>query len=682
MGAERLQKVLASAGVASRRDCEELIAAGRVSVNGRVVHELGTRVDLVHDLVTVDGKPVQPPGERTYILLHKPVGVVSTVDDPQGRPTVVDLVDVPTRIFPVGRLDVDSEGLLILTDDGELTHHLTHPSFAVEKEYRALLDRAPTASALRDWRAGVMLEGERTAPAWVEVLDRSDEGTWVRVVLREGRKRQIREIARLLGYTVKRLIRVREGSLLLGDLPAGSWRVLQPEEVQELRTHVPPASRDQPVEEETVPASGKPAPRRSLRSNAGSEPETGAERTPNRRTGTRSYANSREESAAYEQDDFAERERGGERERFATEQGGRSRRNGPGGGYRRYDDPPADWDETPPSESRSRAASDRQRDTSGGSFGRDYQGQSSRSYGRFNRDRRDDRPNWSNDRRDDRSNSSNDRRDDRPNWSNDRRRDDRPNWSNDRRDDRSNSSNDRRDDRPHWSNDRRRDDRPNWSNDRRRDDRPNWSNDRRDDRPNWSNDRRRDDRPNWSNDRRDDRSNSSNDRRDDRSNWSNDRRRDDRPNWSNDRRDDRRRDDRPGWNDNRSGANRYNDRNQRGTGWRNDTANSGQGQGSTRRDEEQRSERERPNWRDDAPPRDAGQERGRTAYSSQPEEKPSPGRAWRERQNEEARARQIRSGTMRMSRSGRAPFRSRTEGRPNFTIRPRHPRNDEDENEK
>ncbi len=237
MTAERLQKVLASAGVASRRDCESLIVAGRVAVNGNTVYELGTRVDLTYDVVTVDGAPVVLPAERVYIMLHKPAGYVSTAEDPQGRPIVLDLVPIPVRVFSVGRLDVDSEGLLLLTNDGELTHQLTHPSFAVEKEYRALLDRPPDSAALRDWRAGVMLNGERTAPAWVEILERSSDGTWIKVVLQEGRKRQIREVARMLGYNVRRLIRVREGNLHLGDLPPGEWRELNPEEIRALRRH-------------------------------------------------------------------------------------------------------------------------------------------------------------------------------------------------------------------------------------------------------------------------------------------------------------------------------------------------------------------------------------------------------------------------------------------------------------
>ena len=237
MSAERLQKVLASAGIASRRDCEEYIAAGRVMVNGKVVRIPGTRVDPEHDEILVDGKPIGTVHRRTYVMLHKPSGVVSTTDDPQGRPTVVDLVDLEQRLFPVGRLDFDSEGLLLLTDDGELTQKLTHPSYQVEKAYRVLLTEAPSPNALRAWRTGVELDGVQTAPAWVELIERTPEGAWVRVILHEGRKRQIREVARVLGYEVRRLIRVREGPLTLGDLPSGTWRFLTDEEVNMLREH-------------------------------------------------------------------------------------------------------------------------------------------------------------------------------------------------------------------------------------------------------------------------------------------------------------------------------------------------------------------------------------------------------------------------------------------------------------
>ncbi len=251
---ERLQKVLASAGIASRRDCEELIAAGRVMVNGRVVTVPGTRVDLEHDEVLVDGQPLRMPAKRTYIMLHKPAGVVSTAEDTHGRPTVVDLVDVPARVFPVGRLDLDSEGLILLTDDGELAHALTHPSFEVEKEYRVLLDRALTPDALRSWRNGVLLDGEMTAPAWVELIGTVPEGVWVRIVLREGRKRQIRAVAKLLGYEVLRLIRVREGELELGDLPPRAWRHLTDEEVAALRAHIPTRWSVPERSRESVPA--------------------------------------------------------------------------------------------------------------------------------------------------------------------------------------------------------------------------------------------------------------------------------------------------------------------------------------------------------------------------------------------------------------------------------------------
>lgn len=238
---ERLHKLLARAGVASLRECERLIQAGRVVVNGQVVSEAGSRVDPSRDRVLVDGQPValvQAERERyVYILLHKPRGVVSTASDTHGRTTVVDLVDVPERVFPVGRLDKESEGVLLLTNDGELTNRLTHPRYQVEKEYHVLLARMPDQDALDAWRAGVLLEDKRTAPARVEVLRTTRHGVWVRVVMREGRKRQIREVARLLGHTARRLIRVREGSLHLGDLPPGAWRMLRPEEVRALQAH-------------------------------------------------------------------------------------------------------------------------------------------------------------------------------------------------------------------------------------------------------------------------------------------------------------------------------------------------------------------------------------------------------------------------------------------------------------
>jgi 23S rRNA pseudouridine2605 synthase len=275
LSAERLQKVLASAGIASRRDCEEFISAGRVSVNGKVVLVPGTRVDPEQDEIVVDGRPIGQISPRTYVMLNKPAGVVSTADDPQGRPTVVELVDLPQRLFSVGRLDYDSEGLLLMTDDGELTQRLTHPSYQIEKEYRALLDQAPSPDAIREWRSGVLMDGVPTAPAWVDVLERGDDGVWVRVVLHEGRKRQIREVAKQLGYEVLRLIRVREGPIVLGDLPAGEWRALTDEQVETLWSHVGGRESEPPADtaegrsasrQEVAPpvdaASGADAPRR------------------------------------------------------------------------------------------------------------------------------------------------------------------------------------------------------------------------------------------------------------------------------------------------------------------------------------------------------------------------------------------------------------------------------------
>ena len=279
MSAERLQKVLASAGIASRRDCEELISAGRVSVNGKVVVVAGTRVDPAVDEITLDGQPIGKINPRTYVMLHKPVGVVSTADDPQGRPTVVAMVNVSARLFPVGRLDYDSEGLLLLTDDGELTQRLTHPSYQVEKEYRALLNDTPSPDALREWRNGVLLDEARTAPAWVEVLERTDEGVWVRVVLHEGRKRQIREVAQLLGYDVLRLIRVREGPIVLGELPLGEWRNLTEAEVEALWSHVGGRDAQLPAPEPRAPRSHS----RPERTNAPAAPANDQEETSTQR---------------------------------------------------------------------------------------------------------------------------------------------------------------------------------------------------------------------------------------------------------------------------------------------------------------------------------------------------------------------------------------------------------------
>jgi 23S rRNA pseudouridine2605 synthase len=226
---ERLQKVLAQAGFGSRRVCEDLIADGHVTVNGEVA-ELGRRVDIEHDRVEVDGVPIGVRPGLVYYLLNKPRGVVTTASDPQGRRTVVDLVPDDPRVFPVGRLDADTEGLLLLTNDGDLTYRLTHPSFGVEKEYIAEVRGAPSRGAVRRLREGVDLEDGRTAPAKVALV----EPTVLRLVIHEGRNRQVRRMCDAIGHPVVRLIRTRIGPLRDPSLRPGSWRALETAEVRAL----------------------------------------------------------------------------------------------------------------------------------------------------------------------------------------------------------------------------------------------------------------------------------------------------------------------------------------------------------------------------------------------------------------------------------------------------------------
>ncbi len=232
---ERLQKILARAGYGSRRTCEEYIREGRVTVNGRVAG-LGDRGEIGLDDIRLDGVPVRAQEDLVYVALHKPKGVESSSRSQSKRPAVVDLVPLPQRLYPAGRLDADSEGLILLTNDGALTHKLTHPSFGHEKEYRVQLDKSPSAAQLRAWREGVDLSGGvRTLPARVWREDEGQELNWIGIVLRQGRKRQIRETAARLGLRVRRLIRVRIAGIRLGDLPSGSWRKLTPTEIAQLR---------------------------------------------------------------------------------------------------------------------------------------------------------------------------------------------------------------------------------------------------------------------------------------------------------------------------------------------------------------------------------------------------------------------------------------------------------------
>jgi 23S rRNA pseudouridine2605 synthase len=323
---ERLQKALAHAGVASRRACEALIAAGRVSVNGQVVTQLGTLVAAT-DRVTVDGKSIGGDAPLTYVMLHKPAGYVTTARDPEGRPTVLDLVRGPRRVsrftgagravagaakagagaaveepkadpvpvatgvlarlYPVGRLDVDSEGLVLLTNDGDMSLHLTHPRYEQEKEYRVQVEGVPDEKVLDRLRQGIDLDGRPTSPAGIRFLQTAPEPaaapgqrrarrqtgaalaiptavprtTWLSFVIHEGRQRQVRRMCLAVGLPVRRLVRVRMGGLCLGNLPLGAWRFLTEAEIKLLkpasRPAVHPAAKSVPGKARTGRKSGK-----------------------------------------------------------------------------------------------------------------------------------------------------------------------------------------------------------------------------------------------------------------------------------------------------------------------------------------------------------------------------------------------------------------------------------------
>jgi|TARA_B110000196_G_scaffold176880_1_gene151652 23S rRNA pseudouridine2605 synthase len=230
---ERLQKVLARVGIGSRRVCEDLIAEGRVLVDGEVA-VLGRRVDVETALIELDGAPIGVRPDLVHYLLNKPAGVVTTADDPEGRPTVVGLVPTEPRVFPVGRLDFDTEGLLLLTNDGELAHRLTHPSFGVEKEYVAELQGSPSRAALRRLREGIQLDDGVTAQARAALL----EPSVLRLTIHEGRNRQVRRMCDAIGHPVVRLIRTRIGPLADRSLAPGAWRELTVAELRSLQRAV------------------------------------------------------------------------------------------------------------------------------------------------------------------------------------------------------------------------------------------------------------------------------------------------------------------------------------------------------------------------------------------------------------------------------------------------------------
>ena len=232
----RLQKYLADCGVASRRGSEEIIKSGRVAVNGETVAEMGVKVEEDRDVVTVDGEEVRPARKLVYIMLNKPAGFVTTVSDDKERDTVMDLVsDIPDRIYPVGRLDYETEGLLLLTNDGDLTYRITHPKNNVEKTYIAEVTGKIDMQTITRLRNGVVVDGRRTAPAEVSVLGATQLGTKIENTIHEGRNRQVRKMFEATGCIVKRLKRTREAGLALGHLPLGKWRRLSESEVNMLK---------------------------------------------------------------------------------------------------------------------------------------------------------------------------------------------------------------------------------------------------------------------------------------------------------------------------------------------------------------------------------------------------------------------------------------------------------------
>jgi len=230
---ERLQKVLARAGLGSRRVCDDLIADGRVTVDGEVAI-LGRRVDPERDHIELDGVPVVTQAGLVYYLLNKPVRTVTTASDPEGRPTVMDLVPDEPRVFPVGRLDWDTEGLLVLTNDGALTQRLTHPSHGVEKEYLVEVEGVPSRGALRTLREGVNLDDGPSAPAEVRLVQSRGDHAAIEMVIHEGRNRQVRRMCEAIGHPVRRLVRTRIGLLADRELAPGAWRELSQDEVRSL----------------------------------------------------------------------------------------------------------------------------------------------------------------------------------------------------------------------------------------------------------------------------------------------------------------------------------------------------------------------------------------------------------------------------------------------------------------
>ncbi len=231
---ERLQKILAKAGIASRRKAEQLILEGRIRINGRVVSEVGSKADPILDTITCDNRPIVIE-EKIYILLNKPAGYVTTLSDPQGRPVVSDLVaNIPLRLFPVGRLDLETEGALLMTNDGELGNAILHPSYEVNKTYEATIIGSPAEEKLNLLRQGIRIDGVQTRPAQIRVLKRRKEQTQVEVIIHEGKKRQVRKMFQAISHRVLHLKRTAYGNLRLGALPVGKYRILSQNDLKNI----------------------------------------------------------------------------------------------------------------------------------------------------------------------------------------------------------------------------------------------------------------------------------------------------------------------------------------------------------------------------------------------------------------------------------------------------------------
>ena len=269
---ERIQKLMAQAGLGSRRECETLIEKGRVSVNGRTA-TLGQKADPATDTIVVNGRTIKPlQTEALYVALHKPKGVISSLDDEleEGRTTVRDLVPLPGHLYPVGRLDKQSTGLILMTNDGDLAHKLTHPRYGHEKTYKVIVEGRISNEALEKWREGMYLDGRKTIPAQITVIQQDVSFTRLEIVMREGRKRQIRRVANMLGFPVTQLVREKIGPLTLGNLKPGDWRHLTDKEVAALKAIVASVKGKRPYRKPgskppsragKKPTSGKPTTR-------------------------------------------------------------------------------------------------------------------------------------------------------------------------------------------------------------------------------------------------------------------------------------------------------------------------------------------------------------------------------------------------------------------------------------